>query len=488
MDDLEALAAELRRRGMSLCIDLVMNHTAREHVWARTARAGDPTCRGLLPRLPRPRAPGRLRADAARGLPRVRAGELHVAGRHRALGLDDLPRVPVGPGLRQPRGLRRHVRHHVSTGQPGNRDPAPRRRSVHLEATRHRLREPARGARPAGGVPRPPGGGGAGRGAEGRGDRAARATGPVPRRRRPRARRVRAGVPQPADGHALEQPGHGRGRADEQRAGPDGGDPGSCRVGHVRPLPRRHRVGGDRRGCRVRRVGWRRAPRLPQRVLPGSVPVLLRPGVALPAQRGDGRRPHLRVGGVAVRHRERPRTRRSDRARPRRRPLGAAVRGGVLLRRRPARVHGRRDRAAQRPLVPRRSGTGRRQPLVAPAVDGLGLRGPTVGGGDHRGPGVPCGAAAGRRSCRAAPAPRRREDDGAPVVRSGAPLLPAQASPRAAVLDGGQLLRARDRRAPFGAAGVAGAPAPAGVGWERRVLLDGAGVLLPAYGYVWLTV
>src|SRR6476659_6518064 len=33
MDDLEALATALRQRGMSLCVDVVMNHTAREHEW-----------------------------------------------------------------------------------------------------------------------------------------------------------------------------------------------------------------------------------------------------------------------------------------------------------------------------------------------------------------------------------------------------------------------------------------------------------------------
>jgi amylosucrase len=42
MDDLTAAAAALRARGMSLCVDLVLNHTAREHEWARKARAGDP--------------------------------------------------------------------------------------------------------------------------------------------------------------------------------------------------------------------------------------------------------------------------------------------------------------------------------------------------------------------------------------------------------------------------------------------------------------
>jgi amylosucrase len=38
MDDLRALAAELRDAGMALCIDIVLNHTAAEHPW--TARPG----------------------------------------------------------------------------------------------------------------------------------------------------------------------------------------------------------------------------------------------------------------------------------------------------------------------------------------------------------------------------------------------------------------------------------------------------------------
>lgn len=42
MDDLAALAAQLRQHDISLCIDLVCNHTAKEHEWARKAAAGDP--------------------------------------------------------------------------------------------------------------------------------------------------------------------------------------------------------------------------------------------------------------------------------------------------------------------------------------------------------------------------------------------------------------------------------------------------------------
>ena len=41
MDDLRALAAELRAQDMALCVDVVLNHTAREHPWAQAALAGD---------------------------------------------------------------------------------------------------------------------------------------------------------------------------------------------------------------------------------------------------------------------------------------------------------------------------------------------------------------------------------------------------------------------------------------------------------------
>ncbi|MFN3970332.1 MAG: alpha-amylase family protein [Gemmobacter sp.] len=42
MDDLETLARALRAEGINLCVDLVLNHTAREHAWARKAAKGDP--------------------------------------------------------------------------------------------------------------------------------------------------------------------------------------------------------------------------------------------------------------------------------------------------------------------------------------------------------------------------------------------------------------------------------------------------------------
>ena len=47
MADLQALAADLHERGIALCVDLVLNHTAREHEWARKALAGDPGAQAM---------------------------------------------------------------------------------------------------------------------------------------------------------------------------------------------------------------------------------------------------------------------------------------------------------------------------------------------------------------------------------------------------------------------------------------------------------
>ena len=41
MEDFETVTAELRKRGISVCIDLVLNHTAKEHAWAKKAAKGD---------------------------------------------------------------------------------------------------------------------------------------------------------------------------------------------------------------------------------------------------------------------------------------------------------------------------------------------------------------------------------------------------------------------------------------------------------------
>jgi amylosucrase len=45
MQELEKLAEQLHERDIALCVDLVLNHTAREHEWAVRAAAGDPAYR-----------------------------------------------------------------------------------------------------------------------------------------------------------------------------------------------------------------------------------------------------------------------------------------------------------------------------------------------------------------------------------------------------------------------------------------------------------
>jgi amylosucrase len=57
MADLEDAARALHGRGMSLCVDLVLNHTAREHAWAQAWLAGDPAYAGFYTAFPDRRLP-----------------------------------------------------------------------------------------------------------------------------------------------------------------------------------------------------------------------------------------------------------------------------------------------------------------------------------------------------------------------------------------------------------------------------------------------
>ncbi|CAA9299713.1 MAG: GH13_4 / GH13_16 / GH13_36 / GH13 / GH13_ 31 / GH13_29 / GH13_17 / GH13_40 / GH13_30 / GH13 _23 / GH13_18 / GH13_35 / GH13_26 / GH13_2 [uncultured Friedmanniella sp.] len=52
VEDLRALATVLRARGISLTLDLVLNHVAAEHAWAVAAREGDPSYRAYFHLFP----------------------------------------------------------------------------------------------------------------------------------------------------------------------------------------------------------------------------------------------------------------------------------------------------------------------------------------------------------------------------------------------------------------------------------------------------
>ena len=74
MADLEVLAAELHGRGIALCVDLVLNHTAREHEWARKAQAGDPACREMYLIYPDRTAPDAYQATLPEVFPDTAPG------------------------------------------------------------------------------------------------------------------------------------------------------------------------------------------------------------------------------------------------------------------------------------------------------------------------------------------------------------------------------------------------------------------------------
>ena len=72
--DLEVLAESLRSSGISLCVDLVMNHTAREHQWAVAARAGDEDKRAYYIAFPDRTEPDRWEASLPEVFPEMAPG------------------------------------------------------------------------------------------------------------------------------------------------------------------------------------------------------------------------------------------------------------------------------------------------------------------------------------------------------------------------------------------------------------------------------
>ena len=393
--DLRDLATELRAAGMSLCVDVVLNHTAREHPWAVAARQGDPrrlafyrtfadrtepdAYERTLPEVFPDTAPGNFTFDPELGRwvwttfnayqwdldhanPEVfvamAAAMLDLA----AVGVDVL-RLDAVPFLWKRMGtncqnqpevhdLLQAYRAAVRIVAPAvafkaEAIVAPRELVAYLGLGRHEGMEC---------------------------DLAYHNVLMVLLWSTLATRQV--------------APAHADARVDA--AGARGG-----RVADLRALPRRHRLGDHRRG-RGRGGGGRApAPAVPHRVLLGRLPGLLRARRAIPA-RARRRGAHQRDGGVAGRARARARAGRRAGRRPRAAAAARRVRRGVRVRRAPAHLHGRRARAAQRPGLGRRSRARGRHAVDAPSADGLGCRRPARGRADPRG-GHVGGAAAARR-------------------------------------------------------------------------------------------
>ena len=80
MADLETLADSLRSRGISLCIDLVINHTASEHEWAVKAADGDPTYRAYYRIFPDRTEPDRYEQTLREVFPDFAPGNFSPLG------------------------------------------------------------------------------------------------------------------------------------------------------------------------------------------------------------------------------------------------------------------------------------------------------------------------------------------------------------------------------------------------------------------------
>lgn len=72
--DLEALTAQLRAAGISLCSDFILNHVADDHAWAQGARAGDASMRAMFHVFPDRAMPDRYERALGQVFPQVAPG------------------------------------------------------------------------------------------------------------------------------------------------------------------------------------------------------------------------------------------------------------------------------------------------------------------------------------------------------------------------------------------------------------------------------
>lgn len=72
--DLDALTAQLRAAGISLCSDFILNHVADDHAWARAAKAGDADARAMFHVFPDRAMPDRHERTLGQVFPQVAPG------------------------------------------------------------------------------------------------------------------------------------------------------------------------------------------------------------------------------------------------------------------------------------------------------------------------------------------------------------------------------------------------------------------------------
>ena len=154
MDDLRALAADLRAAGMALCIDVVLNHTAREHPWAQAALAGDARALAFYRTFADRTEPDAYERTLPEVFPDTAPGSFTWVPELERWVWTTFNAYQWDLDYTNPEVFRAMAEAMLGLAARRRRRAAPRRRAVPVEAHGHELPEPARGPRAAAGLPR----------------------------------------------------------------------------------------------------------------------------------------------------------------------------------------------------------------------------------------------------------------------------------------------------------------------------------------------
>lgn len=100
MEEFSHLTSQCHKRGISVCLDFVMNHTSEEHEWAKRARAGEKSTRivisSLIPMIFLP-----YMKNLSSGVPCYSSWKLYLAGRYPETCHDYLLSISMGSELQK---------------------------------------------------------------------------------------------------------------------------------------------------------------------------------------------------------------------------------------------------------------------------------------------------------------------------------------------------------------------------------------------------
>ena len=105
MDDLAHLAEKCHEKGISLCMDFVMNHTSEDHEWAVKARQGDGEYMSRYFFYADPSIPQEYEKTVPQVVSDHSAGKLHLSAGAWPLCDDNILPVSVGSELPQSEGV-----------------------------------------------------------------------------------------------------------------------------------------------------------------------------------------------------------------------------------------------------------------------------------------------------------------------------------------------------------------------------------------------